>query len=780
MRTIHHGRFRDLVFRTELERIVVTILVAALLAASAWAGGTRYYVDPDVAERGTAGWNVAFPTLEQALAVAVSGDEIWIAEGIYRPPSPTRGAVDPAATFSVQRGVRLVGGFAGWETNEADADPVAHPTILSGDLEGDDLDNDGTGVIEHPVLQRGTNARHIVTIVGTDDVETTLRGLILTAGNSDDGNDTHVGFDDQGAAIDCAGAEVRLEDLLVRGNHAERNAILATCPEIEVYDSTFRDNRSYSVGAISHDSGTWERCVFEDQYALSGGSVFRAFGKTLSVINSQFRYNLNPPVELINGTAHFEGVVFVGNLANPAAIEVDGSGSLSVVNSTFVGNAPWGDTSVVLALGSADVEIYNSIFWSNNGGNTDPMLATAVANDGTGTMTVQHSIVQGSGGSTAWSLIDVVDGGNNLDEDPLFVRVPSYTEAEFTRETDANTHLTPDSPALDAGTNAPVTTSLDADGRPRKATDTRITQAIVDIGAWEGAVGEAEITLALSNGSGSAVPGATTEYELVATNTESFPLDVHLTEELPDGMSCVWELEPSEAADGNTVSGLGGLDWTQPLSPAASVTGTGVCSIEPHLTGTVETQVTVRTAGDVPWVVGPVDDVSDTDVLVPTANVTATQVSYPPGIFRGEAVTDEFYRGDTIVYAISVVNEGPSNDPAVRVVDQFPEAVENCSTLFCQIGDCSVVDGTVDLTFPAGVGEYPFAFQCTVRADAPLGAFTNTVTVTPGEGMVGDDPNDNEIDETDYVLETPIFADGFEDGSTVAWSGDGSTARTTG
>ena len=756
-------------------RAPIVGLFALSLATAAWSGGTRYYVDADAVGgmRGNAAWMYAFPTLEQALAAAVSGDEIWIAEGVYRPPAPTRGVADPEATFSVPRGVRLVGGFTGVESDESEADPFANPTILSGDLETDDLDYTGDGLIEQPAHQRGTNARHLVTITGSSDVETSLRGLILTAGYSDDGNDTHTGPDDQGAAIDCGGAELRLEEVWMQGNHAERNAIIANCPDIEVFDSIFRDNRSYSLGTISQDSGTWERCVFEDQYALNGGSVFRTFNKTLTVLNSQFRYNINPPVEVFNGTVHFEGVVFTGNTGNPSAIEANGTASLSVVNSTFVGNWPFSDTGLIRAASVADVDVSNSIFWNNNSGFIDPEVATAVVNDGTGTVTVEHSIVQGSGGSTSWNLVDVGDGGGNLDENPLLVSVPSYTEAPFVREDDPNTHLTSGSPALDAGTNSAVTVSQDADGNPRISGVSRVTDEVVDIGAWEGVAEEAAISLTLSDGSGTAIPGAATEYTLVATNTESFPVGVRLKEDVPDEMTCTWELVPSEAADGGTVSGMVGLDHIQSLSAGAFVTGTGVCSIEPQLTGTVEARVTVQLTGDVPWVAATPDDVSDIDTLVPTANVTVSQISYPPGIFREKLEdTDEFYRGDEIIYSVSAINEGPSTDPAVRLQVQFPDAVEDCAALFCQVGDCTVGEGnSVDLMFQVPARELiPFGFQCTVREDAPFGPFSSTATVTPGDGMVGDDDLDNSVEEIDQLLDRQLFADGFEDGTTDAWS----------
>jgi hypothetical protein len=80
-------------------------------------------------------WERAFRDLHDALAVAESGDEIWIAKGTY---TPDRGTGDRSMAFQLVSGVALYGGFGGWETNRAQADPEKNETILSGDLNGDD------------------------------------------------------------------------------------------------------------------------------------------------------------------------------------------------------------------------------------------------------------------------------------------------------------------------------------------------------------------------------------------------------------------------------------------------------------------------------------------------------------------------------------------------------------------------------------------------------------------------------------------------------------------
>lgn len=96
----------------------------------------RLYVKPDAPPGGDGtGWPLAYRTLGEALARAAASQdtvkEIWVARGTYRPSE-----TDPAATFTIPRGVRVYGGFEGTETSLSRRDPVVFRTILSGQLSG--------------------------------------------------------------------------------------------------------------------------------------------------------------------------------------------------------------------------------------------------------------------------------------------------------------------------------------------------------------------------------------------------------------------------------------------------------------------------------------------------------------------------------------------------------------------------------------------------------------------------------------------------------------------
>jgi predicted outer membrane repeat protein len=111
-------------------------------------------------------WVNAFVDLQDALASASSGTELWIADGIY---SPDLGAEkvyrDRDETFTLKNGVSLYGGFAGHETGLKERDPAVNESILSGDLFRNDAASGFTDNSYHVVTATAIEAG--VTLDGT-------------------------------------------------------------------------------------------------------------------------------------------------------------------------------------------------------------------------------------------------------------------------------------------------------------------------------------------------------------------------------------------------------------------------------------------------------------------------------------------------------------------------------------------------------------------------------------------------------------------------------------
>jgi len=138
-----------------------TTATAVYVARSA-----RHYVKHDAAgaNDGTS-WEDAYVLLQSALTAAISGEEIWVADGTYVP------GLARTDTFQLKSGVNVYGGFGGTETALEQRDWTTYVTILSGDINGDD---DG-------FTNNSENTFHVVT--GADNA--VIDGFMITQGNAD-------------------------------------------------------------------------------------------------------------------------------------------------------------------------------------------------------------------------------------------------------------------------------------------------------------------------------------------------------------------------------------------------------------------------------------------------------------------------------------------------------------------------------------------------------------------------------------------------------------------
>jgi hypothetical protein len=178
--------------------VLVLLIIAphAGLPQAQEADRTVIYVDRDATgptHDGTS-WATAYTTLQEALdesnADGTTDYEIWVAEGVYYPDEGSgHSADDPAEWFRIEwDNAQLYGGFAGDETDREERDWLAHLTVLSGDVDGDDLDDDGNGVAETWNDVQGNNAYHVLYLDGETyepvSDATVIDGFAITAGNA--------------------------------------------------------------------------------------------------------------------------------------------------------------------------------------------------------------------------------------------------------------------------------------------------------------------------------------------------------------------------------------------------------------------------------------------------------------------------------------------------------------------------------------------------------------------------------------------------------------------
>lgn len=89
----------------------IIIILLAILPINLVFTQNIYFVNQQATGTGNGQtWTDAFSELQTALSVAVAGDAIWVAEGLYY---PTTGS-DRNASFELPSGVKMYGGFAGY------------------------------------------------------------------------------------------------------------------------------------------------------------------------------------------------------------------------------------------------------------------------------------------------------------------------------------------------------------------------------------------------------------------------------------------------------------------------------------------------------------------------------------------------------------------------------------------------------------------------------------------------------------------------------------------
>ncbi|MFC1452032.1 right-handed parallel beta-helix repeat-containing protein [Verrucomicrobiota bacterium] len=181
---------------------------AALLAAVCLARGATVFVDIRASGSGSgASWQNAHSELTNALALASADDQVWVAAGTYTPGE----AGYIAARFTLPAGVALYGGFAGTETNlNQRVNVLAHPTILSGDLNGSGAPDAGDAL---RVLECNRAAL--------------LDGVVVRHGYNPGST---VQNPARGAGIHLANGEVTIRKCIITENHGVMGGGFGTIP----------------------------------------------------------------------------------------------------------------------------------------------------------------------------------------------------------------------------------------------------------------------------------------------------------------------------------------------------------------------------------------------------------------------------------------------------------------------------------------------------------------------------------------------------------------------
>ena len=290
-------------------------------------------------------WENAFTDLNQALELAFSGMEIWIASGTYYPSSyhdvDAGSPKNPRLKhFRLKKGVAVYGGFAGSETDRAERNFNTNITTISGDIgvQGDVSDN-VYHLFYHPAS------------IAIDNTAI-LDGVVISKGNAN-GTGVHI----NGAGIYNDAGSPHISNVVFEYNRASGkgagiyNNVVS---DILIEHSNFISNYSHTGGTVYNYQSTGSISFSKFEYNTGNRGVGSAgigvFSREsdLLITDSEFNHN----------SGEGEDISFYGGAV------CDGDGKLRLVRSSFASHHASAAGGAVFSSGT-DLTVDSCTFTSN-------------------------------------------------------------------------------------------------------------------------------------------------------------------------------------------------------------------------------------------------------------------------------------------------------------------------------------------------------------------------------------------------------------------------------
>lgn len=433
------------------------------------------YVDTDVSSSGNGlSWATAYKTLQEALDVAISGDEIWVAEGTYLPTYDYGlGGGTRYNHFRMIDGVAIYGGFAGTETSTSQrtnyGEGEANETILSGDLNSNGVDNN--------------DAYHIFYIPAGINLTSSsiLNGFTITLARAN-GAFPH----ERGGAIYIYddNKSPHFENITFKNNYAQSqgSVMFAYNTSITINNCNFKNNNTVnSGGAIYSEWSTYNIITnsqfYNNQTTGGGGAIHYYQCLNSNLINVLIYDNIadeGGAIYLRNVNANLINVTITKNRSNFGGAIKSHCDSYTVINNSVIyGNDAIHNADEFYIDCTSDI-ILNYCSYTSN--------ATSLYLEAGSTFTATN---------------------NNISSDPLFID-----------EVNDDYRLSKTSPCLDAGNNSYNSETYDIrSDYPRKLNKNSQSSGIIDIGAYEFRAGYDAIVITTNNATNietdAAISGAT-------------------------------------------------------------------------------------------------------------------------------------------------------------------------------------------------------------------------------------------------------------------------------
>ncbi len=313
--------------------------------------------------------------------------------------------------------------------------------------------------------------------------------------------------DDRIQIMQLAGWAITVDGLIFRNGKGDNGGALFVAGEFftifTLRNSEFYGNEAFEGGAL-YVMNTVGRVLLlgntfkDNSSSKDGGAVYTSCNRSSVIERNTIRENRGDSTVYLmvepSSNCSFSGNLVVNNtIYLNASLRSDVWGSLHLINNTFVGgNMP--GVYVVLESSSADLNLYNNLFWDTGSSVLAGRSIFVLANTGGvqlfNNLFGQYFITFPEADGTPDNSIespgvyikdldpDRYKHGSNFTQDPQFVNAQA-----------GDYRLAPTSPAVDSGTlSLPAGAYLgskDIDLNPRNIDGNNDDLAVVDIGAYE-------------------------------------------------------------------------------------------------------------------------------------------------------------------------------------------------------------------------------------------------------------------------------------------------------
>jgi len=364
------------------------------------------YVKPTGTGDGSS-WDNAASDLGAVLAEAqndISIKEIWVAAGTYKPTiNPVSGSSDnrdrtfafPNGRSDVASGLKLYGGFAGWETDLGERNWKINVTTLSGDFNGDDEVQYTSS--STTITNNTENAYHVV--VGS--AYSVVDGFTITGGKVSGSSSTQ---NINGMSVNRA-----------YGGGLNTNATITIQNSVFVAnDGLGTDARGGGIYLAVADNVQINNCIFSRNVGRSGAGIY-AFGSSGSASSST---NVNNSL-FVNNYVTADGSAVNFNTGNNNTVA-------NVTNCTFYGNIATGNGTLYLSSSVPSVA-KNNLFWANTsaaaagrknvysgGTGASKIVANSIIADYSGVMTSISTVTNVRNNNPLLRNVDDIPGADGI------------------------------------------------------------------------------------------------------------------------------------------------------------------------------------------------------------------------------------------------------------------------------------------------------------------------------------------------------------------------------